>query len=174
MYDARCEVYSELSPRPLDTVRVSDSPGCLVCARVLIVAPQFYQQLDTLPLIRLSYRGADHYDSVSHVDSPLPLTIERDLVRVPLGSNLTQVSLPSPAPCDKLTSRQQHVVLTARIEQLRKSQAHDKVSHVEQRTETVYCKVMGCVQLGSEGLQRLRNLCDELQLEAKGMFASRR
>lgn len=74
LYDARVEIYSELSPSPLDTIR-------------------FYQQFSNLPLIRLSYRGNDQYDSISKAGQPLPLTKVIELRKMPLGNYMTTNNL---------------------------------------------------------------------------------
>lgn len=66
-FDVRVEIYSELSPLPLETIR-------------------FYHQMTELPVIRLSYRGQNHYDSVEHVDEPLPIKVMDGGRLAPIGA----------------------------------------------------------------------------------------
>jgi hypothetical protein len=66
IFDTRVEIYSELSTQPLRPIR-------------------FYQQFSRLPIIRLSYRGHDVYDSVQLLGDRLPVTVVHNLERLPLG-----------------------------------------------------------------------------------------
>lgn len=111
LFDARVEIYSEVSPTPLRPIR-------------------FYQQMSSLPLVRLSYRGQNHYDSVSDARSPLPLTVTRDLQEVPLGQEMSEAQ----------------VVLRAREEEFRALTAQQE-SSAYVREELVVTAVHGTVDI---------------------------
>jgi OTU-like cysteine protease len=102
IFDARVEIFSLRSPRPLDSIR-------------------FYQQMKDLPVLRLSYNAQDRYDSISHVDSPLPITITKELRQVPLGN---------------LKSKEQ-VILRARQDEFNRIQQKTEVHELQREEITV-------------------------------------
>lgn len=131
LYDAQVEIYSELSARPLETIR-------------------FYEQMKELPCIRLSYAGANHYDSVEDVNRPLPLTIVKNLRPTALGNQLSESK----------------IILRARMALQQRVEAHMCATDSEVRSEVIFSTVRGAVEFDKRKdiVDILGNLLRELDL----------